>query len=326
MLTYDQIIQKIDQLEEAKILLAGLELKIFTVLGKGRYSAPQVAKKARTHREGTEMLLNALVALGALRLNKNLYSNTPVTYKHFCVSSKDYKKGTVMLRKEHRHEWDDLINIVRNGRDLSQYEGGDDPEFRWLFTHAMHERSFELSGKKAQAITRKPVGRLLDLAGGPGSYSVAILRKDKKASATLFDRSATLRVAREIIKETGYLKRFKFIEGDLFKTDYGNHYDTVLFSNVLHIYNPKENKILFRKIYRCLNEGGRFILVDYFLKDNRNEPYNAALFSLTMLLFTATGKSYTYSETEKILRATGFVNLKRFKVGEGVGIIEAVKK
>ena len=83
---------------------------------------------------------------------------------------------------------------------------------------------------------------------------------------------------------------------------------------------------MFRKIHRCLNEGGRFILVDYFLKDNRTEPYDAALFSLTMLLFTATGKSYTYSETEKILRATGFGNLKRFKVGEGVGIIEAVKK
>lgn len=325
MLTYEQILQKIDQLEEAKILLAGLELKIFTVLGKGRYSARQVAQKARTHKEGTEMLLNALVAMGALRLHGSLYSNTAVTYKHLCESSRDYKKGTVMLRKEHRHEWDDLINVVRNGRDLTQYEGGDDPEFRWLFTHAMHERSFELSGKKAEIIARKPVGRLLDLAGGPGSYSIAILRKDRKASTTLFDRPATLRVAKEIIKKMGYVKRFNFIEGDLFETDYGNDYDTVLYSNVLHIYNQKENKILFRNIHRCLKDRGRFVLVDFFLKDNRTEPYDAALFSLNMLLFTATGKSYTYTETEEMLRGEGFGKIKRFKVGEGVGIMEAVK-
>jgi ubiquinone/menaquinone biosynthesis C-methylase UbiE len=177
----------------------------------------------------------------------------------------------------------------------------------------------------AKVVARKPVGRLLDLGGGPGSYSAAILRKDKKASATLFDRKTTLEVARKILASSRVFSRFDFLEGDIFQTDYGKAFDTIFLSNVLHIYNSKENKTLFKKINRALVPGGRFILVDLFLRENRTAPFDAALFSLTMLMFTATGKIYTFKETEALLQSTGFGSFKRFPLDEGSSLIEAVK-
>jgi SAM-dependent methyltransferase len=326
MLKFDQIIQKFDQLEEANILLAALELKIFSILDKKLLSVRAIAQKAGSQPWETDQLLNALVSMGALSKKNGLFKNTSETYKHLCSTSPHFKKGFVRLRQENRDEWAGLLETLRNGRDPSSHEGDDDPEFRWFFTHAMHERSELYSGKVADIVVRKPVGRLFDLGGGPGSYSAAILRKDKHATATLFDRKATLEVAKNILSPSKVFSRFDFLEGDLFDTEYGENFDTIFFSNILHIYNPNENKVLFKKIHRALVPGGRFILVDLFLREDKTDPYDAALFSLTMLMFTATGKTYTFKETEALLKATGFASFKRFPLTEGTSLIEAVKK
>ena len=139
------------------------------------------------------------------------------------------------------------------------------------------------------------------------------------------DRSVAIRVANKIHKNNSVYKRLKFISGDLFDDDFGSDYDTVLLSNIIHIYSPRENKTLFKKIYKALNEGGRFVLYDFFLKDNKIEPYDAALFAITMLLYTKTGNSYTFSEVESLLKNEGFKYIKRSKVGHGSSIIEAIK-
>ncbi len=323
-LNFKQFIKKIDQLEEANILMAALEFRVFTHLGKKRLTHTTLAKKAELKPEGAEALLNALASLGAIKKTGNAFFNAPDSYKYFCEHSPHYKKGTVFLLRENRDEWSDLINIIKNGRKLSEF-GDDDPKFRETFTHAMHERSSNFSKPLANFITRKPVGKLIDLGGGPGTYSAEILNIDKSAQAVLIDREASLKVAKTIIKKTSILKRFTFVAGDLFKVSLGIEADTVLYSNILHIYSESENSRLFEKIHKSLKPDGRFILVDMFLKDNRTEPFDAALFSLTMLLFTATGRTYSFKETEKLLKKNGFGKFKHCKIGQGSSVIEARK-
>ena len=326
MLTLNKFVEIIDQLEDAHVLLAALEFRVFTILAKKKLTVRQVAQKSKTQFEGMEALLNSLVAMQALHCKAGKYSNTSEMHKYFCETSPHYQKGTAFLKLEKNDEWTQLIKTIKNGRDLSAYAGGDDKQFRYLFTHAMHERSAEYAPMIAKKIARKPVGKFLDLGGGPGSYSAAILAKDKKSEATLLDRPAAIKVAKELFGKRAFFKRFHFIPGDLFGTAYGKDFDMVFFSNILHIYNVKQNKKLFQKIHQALVPGGRFILADYFLKEDRTGPYKGALFSLTMLLFTETGKTYTYGEAEKMLRETGFHKFKRTALTDGNELLEAVKK
>ncbi|MDB9777157.1 acetylserotonin O-methyltransferase [bacterium] len=210
MLSYNQIINKIDQLEEANILLSALELRVFSILEKQSMSAKQVANDIKVKLEGAEVLLNALTAMGVLTKNTNGYKNTHVTYKYFCESSPDFKKGTVMLKMDGRGEYESLLHTIKYGRNLKEFEGEDDPIFRKLFTLAMHERSEKYASKVAKAVTQKKVGKLIDLGCGPGSYSAAILKKDKTATATLLDRAVaiTTRWKRSIWSKWGDPRRF----------------------------------------------------------------------------------------------------------------------
>ena len=108
MLSYKDIINKIDQLEEANIILSALEFNVFSVLEKNSLQAKQVASLTKTKLEGMEILLNALVAMGILNKNKNIFTNTPVTYKYFCQTSPDFRIGTVMLMMDSRGEFEKL--------------------------------------------------------------------------------------------------------------------------------------------------------------------------------------------------------------------------
>jgi hypothetical protein len=55
------------------------------------------------------------------------------------------------------------------------------------------------------------------------------------------------------------------------------------------------------------------------------QPHDAALFSLTMLMFTVTERTYSFNETETLLRKIGFGILKRFNLDRGSSVIEAEK-
>ena len=325
MLTFKEIIQIIDRQEEANILLSALALDIFTVLGKEHLTVRQIIKKAKTSPDATELLLNALVAMGILNKKGKHFSNTSEGYKHLCAHSNNYKKGILMLRMNQQSEWNKLTQVVKNGRNLEEYEGPDDPEFRRLFSYAMHERSDKFVSKIANAITHRRVGRLLDIGAGPGSYSIAVLKRDKQAYATLIDRPVALKVARDIIPSGNIRKRIEFIEGDLFNVHFGDGYNTTLYSNILHIYDKRQNRAIFKKIHRALKPSGKIFLNDLFLKDNRLGPYDAALFSLTMLLYTARGRTYTFEETEIMLEESGFHKFKRFPLNGGSTLIEATR-
>ena len=323
-LSFEQIIKKIDQLEEANIIIAALEFRVFTHLEKKSLSCQTLANKAGLHFEGAEALFNALASLGVIRKVGNSFANTPDGYKHFCENSPHFKKGTIFLRKENRDEWSKLTNTIKQGRNISDLSN-EDPGFREPFTYAMHERSSEFSKPLSKIVTRKPVGKLIDLGGGPGSYSAEILKIDKLAQAVLIDRQASLIVAKEILKKSKVMKRISFVAGDLFEVPFGNNVDTALYSNILHIYNKAQNTKILKKINKSLKPGGRLILVDYFLKNNLIEPFRAALFSLTMLLFTATGKTYTFEETKSLLKKNGFGKFKRYELNQGCSALEAIK-
>jgi SAM-dependent methyltransferase len=158
---------------------------------------------------------------------------------------------------------------------------------------------------------------------------MAFLAKNPALLATVCDRPAALDVAKEIASTHKAGARLSYLPLDVMTEDIPGTYDVIWYSNVLHIYSPKDNQALFRRALASLNPGGRLLIQDAFLHDrNGLFPEEASLFAVSMLLFTERGNTYSAAETRAWLTDAGFKRFRVLRMKKGTedwegGILEA---
>ena len=75
---------------------------------------------------------------------------------------------------------------------------------------------------------------LVDVGGGPGTYSILSCQRYPQLRATVFDVPKTIAITREVITQHGMAERIGVREGSWETDDFGRGYDVALLSNVLH--------------------------------------------------------------------------------------------
>jgi SAM-dependent methyltransferase len=321
--SYEDLIRTADAYADSRTLLTGVELDLFTHLGSATRTASTIAQKCHAAPEGIELLLNALVGMGILAKHGNRFRNTSLSRTYLDAASPRSITNFLWLAGQHWEDWMHLTQTVKKGRGTARSPSHDDPVFRKRFAKALHERSFFITPKLIRHIHLGRAKALLDLGGGAGSYAFALIRKTPGLQATIFDRPAAVKVALTEAKKEGLSKSVRVIGGDLFTQDYGGPYDVVFYSNVIHIYGPRENLQVFKKVKRALRPGGRLLIVEYFLDHDRAHPPDVSSFALMMYLFTESGRCYTWDEVTQWLKSTGFSRFRRTRVTEKIGILDA---
>ncbi len=121
----------------------------------------------------------------------------------------------------------------------------------------------------------------------------------------VFDSEATLTVAEGNIRAAGLEERVTCRVGDALEDDLGGPYDLIFISNVVHIYSAATNRQLLGRCASALAPGGRLVIKDFLLDDDRLEPPGGAVFAVNMLVSTQSGDCYTVSEINDWLSAHG---------------------
>lgn len=322
-LTYSQLMHLANAHSEAQALLAANDLDLFTVIGTGGRTAGEIAQRCKADPEGMLLLLNALVGLGLLALRGKRYYNRPLGRRYLDRRSPTAISNLLWLLGHHWHDWTNLPRALRKGRPGWGTATASD-EFRRRFSLAMHERSHVLAAPTVATLRLPPKARrFLDLGGGPGSYAIALAKRYPHLQGVVLDQTVT--IAKRLILREGLGARLKARAGNIFKADLGTGYDAVLVSNVIHVFNERENHTLLRRVCDALRLGGKVFIVEFFLDDSRTWPAKSSVFSLMMYLFTATGRCYSWSETEGMLKKLGFGRFKRHRVTPDIGTLEATK-
>ncbi len=322
-LTYPQLIHLANAFSESQVLLAANDLDLFTAIGGTGRTAGEIAQRCKAHPEGMRLLLNALVGLGLLSLHGNRYRNTPLGRRYLDGRSPTAISNLLWLLGHHWHDWTNLPRALRKGRP-GWGTATASAEFRRRFSLAMHERSHVLAAPTAATLRLPPnARRFLDLGGGPGSYAIALAKRYPHLQGVVLDQTVT--IAKRLILREGLGARLKARAGNIFTADLGPGYDAVLVSNVIHVFNERENRTLLRRVREALRPGGKVFIVEFFLDGSRTRPAKSSVFSLMMYLFTATGRCYSWSETEGWLKALGFGRFKRRRVTPDIGTLEATK-
>lgn len=308
MRSFEQLAQASRGFQESRVLLTAVELDLFTAVGE-EASAAEVAARAGTHPRATEMLLNALVALGALTKTGDRFRNTPATAGN---------QWAALMHTVHLWEtWSTLTESVRAGGPRKRSETGDRGH-QWLtaFIAAMHFYAAERAPAIVNAVGAQGVRRMLDVGGGSGAYSIAFAKANPNLRAVILDLSPVLAIAQGHIRKAGLTKRIKTKPGDLRADALGKRYDLVLISAICHMLGPEENRDLFRRAFQALAPGGRVVVRDFILNPSKTAPRGAALFSLNMLVGTASGASYSQREYTAWLREAGFEDVNKIRLAD----------
>jgi SAM-dependent methyltransferase len=322
-MTYRDLMRLANSYADAKTLLVASELGVFTALGGKARRAEEVARHCRTTREGMRLLLNAMVGLQLVTVRNGLYRNRQVARIYLDEHSPRAVTNLLWLLTHHWSDWTEMTRAIRGGRP-GWAPITETAAFRRKFAFAMHERSHALARATIATIPLPNRAiRLLDLAGGPGSYSIALARHYPKLSGLLVDQSVS--VARSLIKRHSLQNRLAVRAGDVFSAELGRDYDAALIGNLLHDFNERDNRRLLSRVRQALKPGGKLFIVEFFLDDSLTKPAEASVFSLVMYKFTPGGRSYGWREVQGWLKDLGFGRFRRRPVRGSIGTLEATR-
>jgi 2-polyprenyl-3-methyl-5-hydroxy-6-metoxy-1,4-benzoquinol methylase len=307
--------------QESRVLLTAVELDLFTAVGSGAY-ANEVSARIGADPRATEMLMNALVAMGLLAKQDSIFRNSPLSARYFVAGSAEDARAATMHLAHLWQTWSTLTECVRAGTSVlhqSAIERGE--EWTHSFIAAMHGNARARAPLVVKAVGTQGLTRMLDVGGGSGAYSIAFASANENLQVDLLDLATVIPIAQGHIRSAGLAERIRTRSGDLRADKLGEGYDLVFVSAICHMLGPDENRDLLQRCFHALAPRGRVVIQDFILELDKTAPKWAALFALNMLVGTQAGSTYTEAEYASWLEEAGFQEVRHIRLPGPSGLI-----
>lgn len=296
---------------------------LFQHLADGALSANALQKATGLEARPFLVLTTALCAMGLLRrLPDGRIDLTPIAREHLLPHGRFDVSGYLGLGANNPSVLGMVERLRTNRPSGANTHSAGDPGTTHIFRDGSHSAldqeatartsTLNLAGR-AQNVAPYLGSRLnlfeaqvlLDVGGGSGIYSYALLHSHPNLRAIVLDRPEVLKVAREFALQWKVLERVEFLAADLLHDPYPAA-DAVLFSNVLHDWDVADCQRLVARAAAVIPGGGRVIIHDVFLNDTLDGPLPVALYS-ALLFALSEGRAYSTKEYSEWLRSAGLI-------------------
>jgi len=292
------------------------ELGLFEIVYEKEVTAIDVSDALGIEPRPTLALLDVMTSLNFLSVKEGVYSITQTASKHLLRESPFYWGGMLDRMSKMAITHDILMMCVKENK--SKVYGDDDmyedhhqnKEQVSAHCYSMHSRAASSAEYLAEFKVFHDVQLMLDVGGGRGTYSVAILKHNPHIKSTVLDLPLVCELAMEYIDENGLSDKIITQPIDFFKEDFPLGNDTVFFADVFHDWPYEKCLMLAKKAYKALPDKGKILLHEIVLREGRGGPLVAASYSMAML-FATEGQQFTFSELSKLLKEAGFRNVQR---------------
>jgi hypothetical protein len=281
----------------SKALLSAVELGLFTQLAAGAKTGPEIEQALRLHPRGTYDFLDALVALGLLDRFGNgpaaRYRNTADTERFLVRGRPTYVGGILEMANARLYPfWSDLTPALRTGQPQNEVKHSGKPMFDELYSDPARLEQFMdamtgVSMANFQAFAEKfdfsRYRSMADIGGATGQLSCIVATRHPHLTCRSFDLPVVEPIAGRRIREAGLGGRvgtgaLDFLKGDFPKAD------VITMGMILHDWNLDVKKMLIRKAFEALPEGGAFVAIENIIDDERRQNAFGLLMSLNMLI------------------------------------------
>jgi hypothetical protein len=311
-LTPAVVFETLQAFQRTAALKAAIDLDLFRAVGQGPGDVASIARHAHASERGIRILCDYLVIIGLLKKIDSRYQHTPASAAFLDPSSPSCLASIAAFlgNPKMREPYDQLADIVRNGRTVLPGEGSVEPENPiWvIFAQSMAPMMAPLATPLGKVVLNGRTGpmKVLDIAAGHGLFGIEVAKQNPQAHVTGLDWAPVLRVALENARKAGVQDRYDMLPGSAFDVDFGGPYDIVLLTNFLHHFDVETCIALLKKVRGSLKPSGTVATLEFVPNEDRVSPPMAAGFSMTMLASTAAGDAYTFRELADMHARAGF--------------------
>ncbi len=303
----------------SKTLLSAVEMEVFTELAKHPEDLATLTSRLGVHPRGARDFFDALVSLGFLERENGIYSNTPSTDFFLDKQKPSYVGGVLEMANQRLYPyWGGLTEALRTGQPQNEAKGGDPDMFATLyadpqrlkgFLHAMTGISHGANLAIAAKFRWSKYKSAADVGTAQGDLIVQVALANPHLSGIGFDLAEVAPIFEEYAAANGLSSRVRFQPGNFF-LDPMPAADVIMMGHILHDWNLDEKRILIRKAYEAIPEGGALIAYDSIIDDERKQNAFGLMMSLNMLIETNGGFDYSGADCIGWMGEAGFRDMR----------------
>lgn len=314
--------------QAAKVFLTANDLGLFLALGSGERTAEALAAELEVDRRALELLLNALAGLQMVDKEGERFRNRPVIEEY--LGKPESYRGSIFRHIHHCWDsWSRLPEVIRSGQPDFAAEAnalGDNDEWTRDFINGMHDVTCELAPQVVPQLGLDSARTLLDVGGGPGTYAAAFLDAwPGLEKVRIFDLPESLAIGRARLEASGLAGKVDFCPGNFDHDPLPAGNDAIWISQVLHSQGEAGCRRLIGNAVANLNPGGRLLVHEFLLDDDKVAPTMATLFAIHMLVMTEQGRTYSGAEIGGWMAEAGLVGMELIRVSPDTAVVVGCK-
>jgi ubiquinone/menaquinone biosynthesis C-methylase UbiE len=268
--TTDDVFDCLSAYVASAALGTAIELGLFWLLAEQPLDAPGVAQALNIPIKRCQYWLQLLHSVGLIEQVSAGYA--PSSVARIAILDTFSQESWAYLAQEERERFPsfcDLALHIREPGSIRTAQGlatlnyvekmANDPERAHRFTRMLYELHQPMANRLTELLDMTSVHRLMDLGGGSGVVSLALLRRHPHLTSTVVDIENVCIAGREIAVENSLADRITYHAADFVHDELPGGYDMVLHCDV-GVYS----EALFHKFWAVLNQGGRLVIVDHF--------------------------------------------------------------
>ena len=244
-----------------------LELGLFWQLAEKPLETNNISQKYNIPYDRCKYWLALLRELGLLEYQGEKY--TPSSLARTAILDVYSSETWGFLAQEIRESYPTIVNLPLNiTHPTSVWEAQNITSPHYItrmktdatraerFTRMLYELHQSLGSRIAEKLDLSGVKRLMDLGGGSGVVSFALLERNPNLKVVVVDIENVCTVGKEIASTTHVSDRISYYPADFVQNNLPSGFDMVLECDV-GIYTEE----LFKKVWDSLNKGGKFVIV-----------------------------------------------------------------
>jgi SAM-dependent methyltransferase len=297
--------------QESCLLFAASDVGVFKKLKELGYADEEkLTRELGLNTRGARLLLDACTAIGLLHKEDGNYSNSPEAAAFLVPGQPGDLSGALRYNRDVYAAWGKVTELARTGVPVEKPElhlGADEARTR-TFVMSMHGKAMATAQQTLAVLDVKGRKQLLDVGGGPGTFSALLAKANPGLSCTVLELAPIVAIAKGLLEQQGQSERVKLLAGDYHTTPFPTGNDVVLFFGMMHQEPVETIRDLLRRAYEAMVPGGVVYVMDMMTDASHVKPPFSAMFAVNMALTKEHGWVFSDVELRGWMEEAGFAD------------------